>query len=131
MKETIRGLQQKFDEAELHADAATLQRLLADDFLSIGPKGFTLDKKAWIGRHGSFKYLALDSRDVDVRVYQGAAIVRCVQSNRATFQGQEMTHTVRTSTVWVPLDGEWRVVGVQFSPLVEEQPAGGTPPPPR
>ena len=30
---TIRDRQRRFDEAELHADAATLGELLADDFL--------------------------------------------------------------------------------------------------
>ena len=54
MNNTIRALQNEFDTAELNADTETLQRLIADDFLSIGQKGFVLDKQEWIDRHGHF-----------------------------------------------------------------------------
>jgi hypothetical protein len=36
MEETIRKLQREFDEAELAADTATLERLVADDFSPSG-----------------------------------------------------------------------------------------------
>ena len=47
-----------FDKAELHADVETLDGLLADDFLCIGPKAFILDKRGWIDRHVHFKYVS-------------------------------------------------------------------------
>jgi hypothetical protein len=40
IQDQILDLQQAFDRAELRADAATLGELIADDFTSIGPKGF-------------------------------------------------------------------------------------------
>jgi ketosteroid isomerase-like protein len=117
MKDQIARLQKDFDRAELSADIDTLRRLLADDFLSIGPKGFVLDKNAWIGRHAQFKYHSLDTSEVDVREYGDAAIVRNVQRNRTSYQGQEQQHAVRVSQVWVKLGGEWKLAGIQFSPL--------------
>jgi len=41
----ILELRQAFDDAELRADAARLEELLADDFQSIGEQGFVLDKR--------------------------------------------------------------------------------------
>lgn len=41
MHDAIRDLQDQFAKTELRADVETLNRLLADDFLSIGPKGFS------------------------------------------------------------------------------------------
>ncbi|MEO8179205.1 MAG: nuclear transport factor 2 family protein [Deltaproteobacteria bacterium] len=119
MKDQILKLQTEFDRAELTADLDTLRRLLADDFLSIGPKGFVLDKNAWIGRHAQFKYHSLDSSEVDVRAYGSAAIVRNVQRNRASYQGHEQEHAVRVSQVWVRLDNDWKLAGIQFSPLAQ------------
>jgi hypothetical protein len=57
----ILELQQAFDDAELRADASRLASLLADDFLSIGEQGYQLDKRQWIGRHGDFRYLSIET----------------------------------------------------------------------
>ena len=113
----ILELQRAFDDAELRADAGRLGELLADDFLSIGEQGYQLDKRQWIGRHADFRYLAIDTSEVDVRRYDKAAIVRCVQRSRATWQGSQLTLAVRMSQVWVAQSGGWRLAGLQFSSL--------------
>jgi hypothetical protein len=46
----ILELQRAFDDAELRRDAARLDALLADDFLSIGEQGYRLGKWEWIDR---------------------------------------------------------------------------------
>jgi ketosteroid isomerase-like protein len=119
MGDIIRELQKEFDEAELHADAETLRRLIADDFLSIGPKGFVLDKAGWIGRHVHFEYHAVDTSEMDIRVYDKAAIVRNIQRNRATYKGEEMDLAMRVGQVWVEQGGDWRLAAIQFSPLAD------------
>jgi hypothetical protein len=121
MEETIHRLQAEFDRAELTADLDTLRRLLANDFVSIGPKGFMLDKNEWINRHVHFTYQSLETSEIDVRVYEKAAIVRNVQRNLATYQGSQMAVAVRVSQVWVDLDGQWRLAGIQFSPLAQDE----------
>ncbi len=119
MEDTILTLQREFDRAELHADTEMLHRLIADDFLSIGPKGFVLNKEEWLGRHVHFKYLAVDTSEVDVRLYEKAAIVRNIQRNRATYKGEESEFATRVSQIWVDQSGEWRLAGIQFSPLAD------------
>jgi hypothetical protein len=110
-------LQQAFDEAELHADVARLEELLTEDFLSIGEQGFLLNKQQWIGRHGEFRYLAIEKSEVDVRQYDAAAIVRCVQHSRASWRGEPMTLATRLSQVWVRQPAGWQLAGIQFSSL--------------
>src|SRR2546423_2379015 len=85
-EDAVRAAQNEFDSAELTADAETLQRLIAEDFLSIGPRGFVLDKQEWIDRHVHFTYHALDVSDMDVRLYGDTAIVRTIQRNKATYK---------------------------------------------
>jgi hypothetical protein len=125
MKDSILPLQREFDQAELRGDHEVLARLLTEDFASIGPKGFVLDKQAWIGRHAQFRYQSLETSEVDVRMYNGAAIVRNVQKNRAEHQGNPVALRVRVSQTWVMLDGDWKLAGIQFSPLSEELTQGG------
>jgi hypothetical protein len=113
----IRELQQAFDHAELHADTDRLHTLLADDFMSIGERGYLLDKRQWIDRHADFAYLSLETTELDVRRYEHAAIVRCVQRSRATWRGEVMTLAVRLSQTWIELPDGWRLSGIQFSSL--------------
>ena len=49
-KDQIAELCEKFNAAERSGDTSSLQSLLADDFQSIGPKGFILSKRQWIER---------------------------------------------------------------------------------
>ena len=86
-------------------------------FLSIGPKGFLLDKQQWIDRHDFFSYQVLDVTEVDVRVFGDAAIVREVQRNQATSHGRDVPVSTRVSHVWLYREGDWRLAGIQFSPL--------------
>src|SRR5437762_14203278 len=62
-------LVEEWRKAELGGDVAALDRLLAADFLGIGPRGFVLNKEAWLGRHasGDFKYLSMEQRDPVLR----------------------------------------------------------------
>jgi hypothetical protein len=113
----ILALQRAFDEAELNADVARLGELLAEDFLSIGEQGFVLGKREWIGRHGEFRYMSIDTSEVDVRRYADTAVVRCVQRSRASWRGEPMALAVRLSQVWIRQPAGWRIVAIQFSTL--------------
>jgi hypothetical protein len=113
----IVALHRELNEAELRGDLARIRELLADDFMSIGERGYLLGRQEWLDIHGEFAYQALETREVDVRRYDRAAILRCVQHSRATWRGAEMTLATRLSQTWVELPGGWRLAGVQYSPL--------------
>jgi hypothetical protein len=116
----VLAAQERFDRAELTGDRATLRELIDDDFLSIGPKGFVLDRTRWIDRHDLFSYDALETDDVNVRRYtDDVTIVRNVQRNRATWAGKDVAVSTRVSQVWLRRGEAWRIVGIQFSPLAE------------
>lgn len=117
VSDEILVLQRSFDDAELHADTQRLGALLVDDFLSIGERGFVLDKEQWIGRHKDFRYLSIETSEVDVRRYERTAILRCVQRSRATWRGDEMSLATRMSQVWVEQPDGWRLAAIQFSTL--------------
>jgi hypothetical protein len=119
MDDVLRS-RQEFDQAELRADVDRVAQLLADDFLSIGERGFVLDKGQWVARHADFTYLSTESFDLDVRRYDGCAIIRDIHQSRATWQGQLMALKTRRSQVWVVQSGAWRLAAIQFSTLAED-----------
>jgi hypothetical protein len=108
---------QAFDDAERHGRADVLESLLADDFRSIGERGFVLDKAAWIARFDDFRYVSRALSDSDVRHYGSTAIVRCIERSEAVWQGRSMALETRVSQVWVVLPGGWTLVALQFSSL--------------
>lgn len=118
----VRTIQDRFDQAELHDDRDALHDLIDDEFLSIGPKGFVLDKEQWINRHNFFTYHTLDISEIDVRVFGQTVIVRDIQRNRATSSGREVQISTRVSQVWTYRDRRWRLIAIQFSPLAENEP---------
>jgi hypothetical protein len=128
----ILDLQRGFDDAELRGDAERLDGLLADDFLSIGEHGYQLGKKEWIGRHGEFRYLSIETTEVDVRRYDKTAIVRCVQRSRATWRGEPMALAVRLSQVWTggrgmaacrdPVQHPWLRLNRLVAPALPDRP---------
>jgi hypothetical protein len=119
MTDDVLTVQHAFDTAELHADTGRLDALLADDFRSIGERGFVLDKRQWIARHADLRLLSVDTSETDVSRYDRTAIVRSVQRTRATWQGTPMAVTARVSHVWIRQADDWKLAAVQFSSLAE------------
>jgi hypothetical protein len=117
----VQRLHEAFEAAERDADIDTLRALLADDFRSIGDQGRVLDKEQWLGKFGDFAYTSLESSEVEVRTYDRAAIVRCVQHSRSTWQEHRMELTTRVSQTWVEQSGGWRLAGLQFSTLASPE----------
>src|SRR5829696_2431883 len=75
--EELSDLTNYWAAAELDGDTASLKEILADDFVGVGPRGFSLTREQWIARHdaenrecGSF---GLD--EAEVRTYGDVAIV--------------------------------------------------------
>ena len=118
-KEKIRDVQNEFDKAELHADTKKLDQVLTDDFLSIGPRGFVLNKEQWINRHKQFRYEQLDTSEMNIRLYGDTAIVTDIQKNKATFNNEPVSLSVRVSQVWIHENSQWKLVSIQFSPMAE------------
>ena len=108
-------------KAELRGDVAFLERVLASDFVGIGPRGFVLTKEAWLGRHrsGDLKYETLDRDEVSLRAYADAAIMTSRELGKTKCKGQEVpVGALRATHVFVRRGGRWLLAGVQFSPIL-------------
>jgi ketosteroid isomerase-like protein len=103
-------------EAERAGDTTTLDEVLADDFVGIGPVGFVLDKPAWLTRfdHG-LAYEALELDEVSVRRHGDSAIVVAHQHAVGTHADTPTPPDTRVSFTVVGDDGSLRIAGMQYS----------------
>lgn len=115
-RNTLDNLLDRWSAAEVQADAATIDALLTDDFVGIGPVGFALDKKMWAGRHeAGLEYESMSFDDVSVRRHGDAAILVAVQHADGRHAGGPVFPQLKTSVVAVREDTAWRIANVQFS----------------
>jgi ketosteroid isomerase-like protein len=110
--------------AELQRDTAFLEKILADDFVGVGPLGFLLSRQEWLARHqsGDMKYDVHALDEVRVRAYNEAAIVIGRLTQEAAYRGNAMNVQMRTTLVFVRQHGQWQLAGLHFCHI-------GQPPP--
>ncbi len=70
-EETLTNLAGNWVTAEKRRDITFLDRLLTNNFVGIGPRGFILTKAEWLQRlrSGDLKYESLNWDDVQVHIY--------------------------------------------------------------
>jgi ketosteroid isomerase-like protein len=118
-EQEVKKLVEDWARAESRGDAGFLDRTLADGFVGIGPRGFMLTKEQWVARHrsGDLKYQSFTLDEVQVRMYDGAAIVTARQKATAIYQGQPMPGEFRLMLTFVQQQGRWLLAGSQLSPI--------------
>src|SRR4051794_34900709 len=103
--------------AEREGDADTLDRILTDDFVGVGPLGFVLPKPAWLGRYraGGMHYDRFDLDEVQTRVLDRTAVVVARQNQDGSAQGHPVPEAARATLV-LNADGDaWRLAALHLS----------------
>ena len=117
VEQVIRKLDNERIQAQIHADAAALKRIYADDFIGIGPSGSVRTKPQVISdfTSGDLRFQSITTDDVRVRVYGNAA----VETGNSTMNGQDKGSAVPRDNlftrVWVKQHGHWRLVANHYS----------------
>ena len=110
------NLGQLWADAERTADAKALSQLLTDDFIAVGPAGFTLDKEQWLGRYesGELKHEAFSWAPEAIREHGPTTIVVGVQEQSSSYQGHDASGRFRVTQVVA--DGG-RIAALHLSPI--------------
>jgi len=122
--ERVEKLAEEWAAAELRRDTSSLAEILADDFVGIGPRGFTLTKGQWLSRHdtGSLGYEAFGLDEMEVRSYGDAAVMVCRQSAEGVYEDEngrfDISYQFRATLVFVRQGGRWQLAGLQLSPIL-------------
>jgi ketosteroid isomerase-like protein len=125
----LQKLGEDWAAAELRGDTASLGRMLAEDFVAVGPRGFMLSREQWLSRHGSgsLTYKTFEWDEVEVRVHGNAAVMIGRQTASAVYQDGDVRHEIenqfRTTLIFVEEQGRWLLLGLQLS-TIAGPPAG-------
>ncbi len=117
VEQEIRQLDDERIQAQIGADASTIDRIYADDFIGVGPSGTVRTKSQVIAdfTSGSLKFQFITTNEVQVHIYENTA----VETGLSTMVGQDKDKTVprdtRFTRVWVRQKGHWRLVANHYS----------------
>ncbi len=116
-------------DAERTRDTAFLDAHLADDFVGVGPVGFTLPKSAWLARHqgDDLRYETFGLDEVSVRRYGPVAVVTARQDAIGAYQGTPTPQVLRNTFVLVDPDAGWRIAQIHMSFVAGTPGAPGPP----
>jgi hypothetical protein len=94
-------------------DAATVDRLMADDYVYVAPNGSVWDRETTLGviRSPSYRLDHATRTEVSVRaIGQGAAVLRHHYQGSGTFEGSSFTDDQQCVVVCELGTGGWRIV---------------------
>jgi uncharacterized protein (TIGR02246 family) len=114
----LHELSERWFQAWLEKDAATVERLMAEDYIYIGPTGMTLDRQAIsrVIRSPTYRLDHGTRTQVVVReVGNGAGVVRHRYQGTGSFEGTAFTDDHRGLMIWEKQAGKWRLVMEQSS----------------
>jgi ketosteroid isomerase-like protein len=114
-QEILIQLERDWDTAYHNADAAFIERLLADEFIATYGDGTRGDKAEELSRAASFDQ-QIDSSTLDdfiIKIYGDTAVVWMTQHLVGPSKGQRLELTFRYVDVFVLRDGRWQCVASQ------------------
>ena len=113
-KQAIIALEKAWDDAGPARDIAAYERILADDFIGQWADGTSSNKAETIeSLRTSDHYDAVTPGEMNVRFFNGVAVVNGRFSERAVSAGQDLTGKYAFTDVWIKRNGRWQCVAFQ------------------
>ena len=113
----ILGLEAKWNAAYDRGDIATMNTLLADDFIITVEDGSTFSKSGYIAHYGdSTVHVEIsDMSDLKVRMHGKTAVVTGAYHEKGTSKGKPYEYRDRFTDVWMNVNGPWQVIASHYS----------------
>src|SRR5215475_5098314 len=123
VEQAIRQVDNERIQAQIHADAAALDRIYAEDFIGVGPSGAVRTKSQVISdfTSGDLKFQSITTDEVKVRVYKNTAVETGLSTMVGQDKGKAVPRDTRFTRVWVKQQGRWRLVANHYSLRMKQQ----------
>jgi ketosteroid isomerase-like protein len=111
-KEALINLENKWVDALVKSDAATLDSILDDTYVDTDEQSHRSDKQGVLAvlKLGELKIASIKLSDMQVRVYGDAAVVTGSASQAGNFKGQPLTAAIIFTDTFIRQNGKWRAV---------------------
>jgi len=111
-EEELLKLEKEFAEAIVKNDLEGVERLVANDWIIIGPDGEIVERVRFfeVIKSGAMTHDTMESEDFRIRIYGDSAVVTGITRAKGKFMGQEFSTQERASDVFVKRDGRWQCV---------------------
>ena len=110
-----------YKQAVLDSDVDALSRIWADDYTFINAQGALVTRAERLANFTSGNTnvgVIDDEREITVHVHGDGALVQNLSTVRGTFNGQPTATDLRGTFVWIRLNGRWRLLTNQITPVV-------------
>jgi ketosteroid isomerase-like protein len=116
---TIRALEEKWDTANLKGDAAALDAIFADSFITTDAEGKVRTKAEVLAalKSGDVKYQSAKADEIKVYLNGDTAIVSGRWQGKFTEKGKPMDVKERFTDTFVKRNGQWRCLASHGSTL--------------
>lgn len=110
--------------AERNNDATALDKLLAEDFTAVGPRGFVLARVEWLQRYreAAFVNEQFEWNIDSVRTYGGSSILIGIQNQQSAYLGHPSNGQFRVTQILIRTDERWQLAGLHLSPMAQPEP---------
>ena len=117
----ISRLLDEYNDALLKHDAATLERIWADDLSFVNPRGQLVTKAERIEniKSRSTDLKSAEVSEKQVRMYGNSAVATLIVKINGQYSGSPGSGDFRVTTVWAKPKGNWQMVSTQMTPIVK------------
>ena len=121
-QEALLKLETEFERAVVSNDATAVGRLLADDWIIVGPDGRIIDKSRFLEviLSGALSHEKMEAEDMSVRIYDNTAIVTALTTSKGEFMGQKFTSLERATDIFVKQNDRWQCVFTQLTRFTDK-----------
>jgi len=112
----IRALENQWNEARVHADVVTLDRILVDDWTVTHGDGTTDTKAKYLAdlKSGARRFSgSVAEHDLAVRIYGDTAVASGSSDSTVTLNGQPQGGALRFTRVYIRRNGAWKMIVTQ------------------
>lgn len=113
----ILALEDKWNAAYKRGDIATMESLLAEDFIITMEDGSTFSKPGYIAHNGdsTLQVEITEMSSLSVRMHGNTAVVTGAYHEKGTSKGKPYDSRDRFTDVWMNINGKWQVIASHYS----------------